>query len=117
MLGEKKGADAEYRSLPESRRLCCRTKEANTAEVHGTEHIDETEHINAGKRIVKMHTEFSLIVQKTAGTYIHVRRLVKMTKAWPNRQEDMLPLSVPSHQTRKPIIHGSLRRELRKMVS
>ena len=41
MLGEKKGADAEYRSLPELRRLCCRSKESNTAGVHGTEHIDE----------------------------------------------------------------------------
>ena len=81
VLGEKKGADAEYRSLPELRRLCCRSKEANTAEVHGTEHINETEHINAGKRSVKMHREFSLIVQKSAGTYIHVRRLVKNDKS------------------------------------
>ena len=30
-----------------------------------------------GKRIVKIHREFSLIVQKSAGAYIHVRTLVK----------------------------------------
>lgn len=106
VLGEKKGVDAEYRRLPELRRLCYRSKEATRAGVHGTERIDERA---AGKE----NCEDTQRVQPDCSK--ECRRIhscektsQKRWKGWPNRQEDMLPLSVPSRQTRKPIIHGAL---------
>lgn len=74
--------------------------------VHGTEHIDERA---AGKE----NCEDTQRVQPDCSK--ECRRIhscektsQKRWKGWPNRQEDMLPLSVPSRQTRKPIILGAL---------
>lgn len=93
----RKGADAEYRSS-ESRRLC-QNQGGQYSWLMG-QSIDETEHINAGKRIVKMYR-----VQPNCGRLLVLTftwRLVKMTKAWPNRQEDMplhclFPLTKPEN--------------------